>query len=165
MLVHGPNLNLLGEREPEVYGRTTLAQVNALFKREAARLGFRVRVFQSNSEGALIDFLHRNRKRASGVVINPGAYTHYSYALRDALAGIQLPAVEAHLSDIRKREPFRRISVIRDVCIAQVSGLGPRSYTEGLKLLAKRLKSSATKGTRGRARAAGRGKRPASPGR
>jgi 3-dehydroquinate dehydratase-2 len=143
LLVHGPNLNLLGEREPAVYGRTTLSEINAAFKREARGLGFRVLAFQSNSEGALIDFLHKNRKRAAGVVINPGAYTHYSYALRDAIAATELPAVEVHLSDIRKREAFRRISVIRDVCIGQVSGLGPRSYTEGLKLLAKRLAAGA----------------------
>jgi 3-dehydroquinate dehydratase-2 len=142
LLVHGPNLNLLGEREPKVYGKTTLAEINARFKGEAKKLGLRVLAFQSNSEGALIDFLHKNRKRASGLVINPGAYTHYSYALRDAIAATELPAVEVHLSDIKKREPFRRVSVIRDVCIAQVSGLGPRSYSEGLKILSKTLLGS-----------------------
>ena len=119
LLVHGPNLNLLGEREPEIYGRTTLAEINASFRREARKHGLKTVAFQSNSEGALIDFLHRNRKRAAGLVINPGAYTHYSYALRDAIAAIQLPAVEVHLSDIRKREPFRRHSVIKDVCLAR----------------------------------------------
>ena len=136
LLVHGPNLNLLGEREPEIYGRTTLKEINAMVAKEARSLGLSVLAFQSNGEGALIDFLHKNRKRAAGIVINPGAYTHYSYALRDAISSVQLPAVEVHLSDISKREEFRRHSVIKDVCIAQVSGLGARSYVEGLRLLA-----------------------------
>jgi 3-dehydroquinate dehydratase II len=139
LLVHGPNLNLLGEREPEVYGTTTLKEINAMVAREARALGLSVLAFQSNGEGALIDFLHKNRKRAQGIVINPGAYTHYSIALRDAISSVQLPAVEVHLSDISKREEFRRHSVIRDVCIGQISGLGPRSYVEGLKLLAGRV--------------------------
>jgi 3-dehydroquinate dehydratase-2 len=152
LLIHGPNLNLLGEREPAVYGKTTLAEINAMVKREARKLGLRVVAFQSNSEGALIDFIHRNRKKAAGIVINPGAYTHYSYALRDAIASVELPAVEVHLSDIRKREPFRRISVIKDVCIAQVSGLGPRSYTEGLRKLTKRLSSSASQPRKGKSK-------------
>jgi 3-dehydroquinate dehydratase-2 len=145
LLVHGPNLNLLGEREPGVYGRTRLAEINRAFAAQARKLGYRTRAYQSNSEGALIDFLHRNRKVAAGIVINPGAYTHYSYALRDAVSAVNLPAVEVHLSDIRKREPFRRVSVIREVCIAQVSGLGPRSYTEGLKLLVRRLEKASAR--------------------
>jgi 3-dehydroquinate dehydratase II len=142
LLVHGPNLNLLGEREPEVYGTTTLKEINAMVGREAKALGLSILAFQSNGEGPLIDFLHRNRKRAKGIVINPGAYTHYSIALRDAISSVQLPAVEVHLSDISKREEFRRHSVIKDVCISQISGLGPRSYIEGLRLLAKRLSSA-----------------------
>ena len=145
LLVHGPNLNLLGEREPSVYGRTTLAEINAMVKKEAKKHGLKIVAFQSNSEGALIDFLHKHRKKAAGIVINPGAYTHYSYALRDGIAATDLPAVEVHLSDIKKREPFRRISVIKDVCLAQISGLGPRSYTEGLKFLAKSLKKTTRK--------------------
>lgn len=137
LVVHGPNLNLLGTREVEIYGDLTLAQIDARVKRAAREKGATVRAFQANGEGELIDFLHRQRGWADGLVINPAAYTHYSYALRDAIAAIAVPAVEVHLSDIRKREAFRRHSVIAPVCVAQVSGLGWRSYTEGLsKLLA-----------------------------
>ena len=139
LVVHGPNLNLLGDRQPEIYGSTTLAQINAQVGAAARALGLRVKAFQSNHEGALIDFLHRERRRASGIVINPAAYTHYSIALRDAIAATALPTVEVHLSDISKREEFRRHSVIAAVCIDQVSGLGPGSYTEGLRRLAAHL--------------------------
>ncbi len=132
LVVHGPNLNLLGEREPEVYGRVTLAEIDAALRARAKELGAHVRVFQSNGEGALIDFLHAQRKWADGVIINPGAYTHYSYAIRDAIAGIALSTVEVHLSDISTREEFRRISVIEPVCIAQFKGKGLQSYVEAL---------------------------------
>ncbi len=139
LVIHGPNLNLLGEREPEVYGRTTLAQLDQQIA-EWARAGrATVRCFQSNHEGVLIDFIHDQRHWAHGVVINPGALTHYSYALRDALAAVRLPAVEVHLSDIHQREPFRRISVIAEVCLAQVSGKGVKSYQEGLQILLSHL--------------------------
>lgn len=142
LVLHGPNLNLLGEREPEVYGTTTLAQVDALVRAEARRLGLRVKCFQRNGEGELIDLLHRNRRWADGILINPGAYTHYSYALRDAIAAVAKPCVEVHLSDLEERarkEPFRALSVVRAVCVETVSGLGPRSYLRGLGLLARRL--------------------------
>ncbi len=135
LVLHGPNLNLLGEREPEIYGRMTLEEVNEKIREFAAERGAEVRIFQSNHEGTLIDLIHEHRHWADGIVINPGALTHYSYALRDAIAAVGIPAVEVHLSDIGSREPFRRISVIRDVCIAQISGKGYRSYLEGIERL------------------------------
>lgn len=135
LVLHGPNLNLLGEREPEIYGTLTLARLNRLILAEASRLGLRVRIFQSNGEGGLIDLLHRHRRWARGVLINPGAYTHYSYALRDALSAVDLPAVEVHLSDIRKREEWRRVSVTAPACVATVMGKGAGSYLEGLRRL------------------------------
>ncbi len=137
LLMHGPNLNLLGEREPDVYGATTMAQINAMVHEEAGKHDITVKCFQSNSEGALIDFIHDHRKDAAGIVINPGAYTHYSYAIRDAIAGVALPTVEVHLSDIKSREPFRQISVIEPVCVAQISGLGAQSYVKGFEELIK----------------------------
>jgi len=135
LILHGPNLNLLGEREPEIYGRLTLEEVNGRIREFAAERGAEVRIFQSNHEGTLIDLIHGHRRWAQGIVINPGALTHYSYALRDAIAAVGLPTVEVHLSDIHSREPFRRVSVIKDVCIAQVSGKGPESYLEGIEIL------------------------------
>jgi len=136
LVLHGPNMNLLGEREPEVYGPMTLPQLNRKLRGEARKLGVTLRIFQRNGEGELLDILHRNRRWADGVLINPGAYTHYSYALRDGLAGVGLPCVEVHLSDIRKRERFRRVSVIKPVCTAQYLGKGAASYLEGLRRLA-----------------------------
>lgn len=137
LVIHGPNLNLLGEREPEVYGRTTLAELNDMLEREAAKLGLALKTFQSNHEGVLIDKIQDERKWMNALVINPGAFTHYSYALRDAIAGAQTRAYEVHLSDIHKREEFRRISVIKDVCVTQISGKGVGSYLEALQLIAK----------------------------
>jgi 3-dehydroquinate dehydratase-2 len=135
LVLHGPNLNLLGEREPAIYGDLTLGQLNSNLRKSASQLGVVLKIYQSNGEGKLIDLLHRHRKWAEGVVFNPGAYTHYSYALRDAVAAIEKPTVEVHLSDIHKREEFRRVSVIAPVCVHQISGLGWRSYLEGLKFL------------------------------
>ena len=135
LVVHGPNLNLLGEREPQVYGLLTLKQINDELKAMARQHRLRLRTLQSNHEGVLIDVLHAQRRWAQGVLINPGALTHYSYALRDAIAALGLPTVEVHLSDIAKREEFRRISVIAPVCIDQVSGLGLKSYLLGLQRL------------------------------
>ncbi len=137
LILHGPNLNLLGEREPEIYGKMTLAQLNARLREFAKSHAYTLHIQQSNSEGELIDILHAKRKWADGVVFNPGAYTHYSYALRDAVAAIQVPTIEVHLSDIRKREAFRRVSVIAPVCAGQISGLGWKSYTAGLEKLQK----------------------------
>jgi 3-dehydroquinate dehydratase II len=140
MVVHGPNLNLLGEREPDIYGSMTLKELNDHIQNLADKLGIFIKFFQSNHEGSLIDFLHENRTWADGIIINPGALTHYSYALRDALAGVQVPAVEVHLSDIYKREPFRALSVTREVCIGQICGKGLDSYLEGIDFLVGYLK-------------------------
>lgn len=135
LLLNGPNLNLLGEREPEIYGKTTLADLVQMVQARAHELGHAVRAFQSNHEGALIDELHEARHWAQGVIFNPGAFTHYSYALRDAIASTRLRVVEVHLSDIGKREAFRRVSVIEDVCAHRIVGKGPAGYVEALEWL------------------------------
>jgi 3-dehydroquinate dehydratase II len=138
LVVHGPNLNLLGEREPAVYGTLTLDQLNAKIEEHGRARGCEVRTYQSNHEGHLLDTLQDARRWAGGVVINPGAYGHTSYALRDCIAGISVPTVEVHLSDVEAREPFRRISTIADVCIGKISGRGPQSYLDGIDLLLER---------------------------
>ncbi len=135
LLIHGPNLNLLGDREPAHYGNVKLEEINARIERLAGERGAEVRALQSNSEGALIDAIHDARLWADGIVINPGAYTHYSYALRDALAAVRLPAVEVHLSNVHAREEFRRISVIAPVVTGTVAGLGWRGYAAALDAL------------------------------
>jgi 3-dehydroquinate dehydratase-2 len=142
LVLHGPNLNLLGEREPEIYGRLSLKEINIQIKKFAVKNKSLARILQFNGEGQIIDALHKNRKWSHGIVINPGAYTHYSYAIRDAIASINRPTVEVHLSDIQKREEFRKISVIAPVCTGQVSGLGLNSYIEGMKLLLERAKNA-----------------------
>lgn len=139
LVIHGPNLNLLGEREPEVYGSLTLAEVDAALVERGAALGLALRSFQSNREGALIDRIHEERHWMAGLVINPGALTHTSYALRDAIAAVGRPAVEVHLSNVDEREPFRKISVIAPVCLGRRYGAGLRSYLDGLALLAEEL--------------------------
>ncbi|MFL5812823.1 MAG: type II 3-dehydroquinate dehydratase [Bdellovibrionia bacterium] len=141
LVLNGPNLNLLGEREPEVYGSMTLPELVKKLKAYAKSQGFEMRAHQSNSEGDLIDLLHKNRRWADAVVFNPGAYTHYSYALRDAVAAIQVPTIEVHLSDIHKREEFRKTSVIAPVCLKQISGLGFNSYTAAIDEFKNHLQS------------------------
>jgi 3-dehydroquinate dehydratase-2 len=136
LVLHGPNLNLLGTREPYVYGRTTLAQVDAMLRDHARRGGHRVECRQSNHEGQLVDWLQAaHREGFAGVVFNPGAFTHYSVALRDAVAAIALPVVEVHLSNVHGREEFRRHSVIAAVARGQIAGFGPRSYLLGFDAL------------------------------
>lgn len=128
LLVNGPNLNLLGEREPEIYGHTKLHEIEKLVRDACAGWNVEVRAFQSNHEGALIDFLQEHRARARGIVINAGAYTHTSYALHDCLKALPVPAVEVHISNIHAREAFRRESVIAPACRGQIAGLGIRGY-------------------------------------
>jgi 3-dehydroquinate dehydratase-2 len=131
LLIHGPNLNLLGEREPEVYGRVTLAEINQRITALAKEQGAEIRIVQSNSEGAIIDAIQEAQQWADGLMINPGAFTHYSLAIRDAIAAVRVPAVEVHISNVFAREEFRHRSVIAPVCIGSVCGFGRRSYDLG----------------------------------
>ncbi len=138
MVLHGPNLNLLGQREPQVYGRTTLAEIDHALTVVAAREGLEVESHQSNHEGVLIDWLHAARLTCIGVVINAGALSHTSYALRDAIAAIGIPAIEVHISNTQAREPFRHHSVLGAVCAGRIEGLGPLGYELALLALARR---------------------------
>jgi 3-dehydroquinate dehydratase-2 len=135
LLLHGPNLNLLGTREPALYGSDTLADINELCTSHALSRGVGLRAAQSNHEGIMIDSLHDARSWASGVVINPGAYTHTSVALRDAVIAIEIPVVEVHLSNIHAREAFRHVSMIAPVCVGQVIGFRVNSYLLGIDAL------------------------------
>lgn len=128
LLIHGPNLNLTGQREPGIYGSDTLAAINAEVVAKCERLGMSCAVFQSNVEGALIDRIHAAREDCAAIIINAGAYTHYSYALRDAIASVRLPCVEVHMSNVHAREEFRHKSVIGPVCAGVIAGLGKHSY-------------------------------------
>jgi len=139
LVLHGPNLNLLGSREPEFYGHMTLAEIDQRLVDLGSELDIEVRTFQSNHEGELIDKLHEARAWAAGILINPGGYTTTSVALRDAISALGLPAIEAHLSNVHAREEFRRHSMIAPVCLGSVAGLGWRSYTLALRALAEIL--------------------------
>ena len=140
LVLNGPNLNLLGEREPGIYGRISLAEIDKGLKKLAKSLNVSLRSYQRNGEGELLDILHKQRNWADGLIINPAAYTHTSIALRDGIAAVALPAIEVHISDIRKREGFRKKSFVRDVCVGRVMGKGPDGYGEALRLLLKKIR-------------------------
>lgn len=142
LVIHGPNLNLLGRREQEVYGTSTLADIDERLAERAQELGVSVECVQSNHEGAIVDLLQGAAGRADAVLLNPGAFTHYSYAIRDAVAATTVPVVEVHISNIAAREEFRRHSVIAAVCAGQVSGMGPASYLAGLAGIVEVLRST-----------------------
>lgn len=140
LVLHGPNLNMLGRREPEVYGSMTLDEINRLLEQEAKALDSKLSIRQSNHEGVLIDAIHETVGKHQGILINPGAYTHTSVAIRDAIAAVGLPTVEVHLSNIYRREDFRHDSFIAPVAIGQISGFGANSYCLGLQALIRHLK-------------------------
>lgn len=142
LILHGPNLNLLGTREPNVYGAVTLDEIDRWLSDAASERGVELRFSQSNSEGALIDAIHETREWADGIVFNPGAYTHTSYALRDAVTAAALPVVEVHISNVDAREEFRRRSIIAPSCVGKITGFGWYSYLLGLDALLHVLKSS-----------------------
>lgn len=142
LILHGPNLNLLGTREPDVYGSMTLDDINSKLIELGRELGAEVTCLQSNHEGALIDALHEARTWADGVVFNPGGYTHTSVALRDAVSAIQIPVVEVHLSNVYAREEFRHTSMLSAVCKGKVTGFGWRSYALGLRALVDLLREA-----------------------
>lgn len=135
LLMNGPNLNMLGVREPAIYGHDTLASIEAMVRAHGKERGVEVECFQSNHEGDLVDKLHEAHRAYDGVIYNPGAHTHYSYALRDAVASIDTPVVEVHISDVDAREPFRAISVFDGVVKAKISGRGKQGYLDALDLL------------------------------
>lgn len=143
LVIHGPNLNLIGTREPDVYGRETLADIERRLRVLATELKVTLDTYQSNSEGALVDRIHAGRGKADGILINPGAYTHTSIALRDALLAVEIPTVEVHLSNIHQREPFRHRSLIAPVAVGQVLGFGGESYLLGLRALVGELRRRA----------------------
>jgi 3-dehydroquinate dehydratase-2 len=135
LIIHGPNLNLLGTREPDVYGNVSLDQINARLVEHGVSRGLDVRTFQSNHEGALIDAIHEAGKWAQGIVINPGGFTHYSVALRDAISAVGVPTIEVHLTNVYAREEFRHRSMIAGVCVGQITGLGWRGYLHAMDAL------------------------------
>jgi 3-dehydroquinate dehydratase II len=146
-VMHGVNLDQLGRRDPAVYGAVTLLELERRVEERAAALGLRTSFFQSNHEGEFVERLHAVRDEADAILLNPGAWTHYSWAIRDALEVASLPAVEIHLSDVRSREPWRRVSVIGELCFATVAGRGAEGYDEALALLRDRLASAEEPGS------------------
>lgn len=141
LVIHGPNLNMLGKRDRSIYGEKTLKEVDALLKKEARALGVDVVTFQSNHEGALVDFVQEQAETARGIVINPGALTHYGFSLLDALVDSRLPVIEVHLSNIYRREEWRAESIIASIAEGQISGLGWRGYVAALQILTSKLKA------------------------
>ncbi|MDH4269903.1 MAG: type II 3-dehydroquinate dehydratase [Dehalococcoidia bacterium] len=141
LVIHGPNLNMLGKREKSIYGEKTLQEIDALLKKEAKALSVDVATFQSNHEGALVDFIQEHADSARGIVINPGALTHYGFSLLDALVDSKLPVIEVHLSNIYRREEWRAKSIIAPVAQGQISGLGWRGYVAALQVLVSKLKA------------------------
>jgi len=136
LIIHGPNLNMLGKREPEIYGKTTLDEINSMLEEHGKRLGIAVETFQSNHEGAIVDKIQEAATAQKGIIINPAAYTHSSIAIRDALLLLDIPVIEIHISNIYKREPFRHKSLISDVATAQIVGFGVKGYSMALEALA-----------------------------
>lgn len=141
LVIHGPNLNLLGEREREIYGKSTLEEINKKLENFAKNKNVQLKIFQSNSEGEIVEIIQRERKWADGILINPAAYTHTSIAIRDVLLAVKIPTVEVHLSNIYKREEFRRHSLISDIVEGVITGFGENSYLLGLQSLIEILKS------------------------
>ena len=139
LVIHGPNLNMLGKREPDIYGHESLAEIDARLKETGEKLGVEVETFQSNHEGALVDKIQQAVDTVHGIVINPAAYTHTSVAIRDALAMLAVPIVEIHLSNIHRREPFRHTSLIADIVAARIAGFGSHGYLLALEGLAEML--------------------------
>jgi 3-dehydroquinate dehydratase-2 len=135
LVIHGPNLNMLGTREPHIYGTTTLDEIDAALRAQAAAAGVELETMQSNHEGEIVTRIQQARGRCQGILINPGAYAHTSLAIRDALDAVALPAVEVHLTNVHRREPFRHVLVTAAACVGQVLGFGPRSYFLGLEAL------------------------------
>ncbi len=142
LVIHGPNLNLLGDREPEIYGRTTLAEIDRRLRDLGPELGVTVETFQSNSEGAIVDRIQEARGRADVLVINPAAYTHTSVAIRDAVGALDVPVIEVHLSNVYRREPFRHHSTLADVAHGRIMGFGPESYMLALRAAVDLVRSS-----------------------
>ncbi|MBD9281536.1 MAG: type II 3-dehydroquinate dehydratase [Clostridiales bacterium] len=145
LVINGPNMNMLGIRQPEIYGHATYEDLKSMIEGEAERLGAEVSFFQSNHEGELVDHLHAARGEFDAIVLNAGAYTHYSIAIRDAISAIKLPVIEVHLSNVHAREGFRETSVIAPVCRGQIAGFGEYSYTLGLLAAINAVKTEAAK--------------------